>query len=112
MNKEIVIWKSYDGKSAENVDEKAGPFVSKSREATQDTDLEQNGASLNIHLETSTTKHSSSYRESPKSLANQNHDVTLIDIKSEEEFDEDFRKLILKDKMIDIRNKLEPDIIA
>ena len=43
--------------------------TSKSREATQDTDLEQNGASLNIHLETSTTKHSSSYRESPKSLA-------------------------------------------
>ena len=45
--------------------------TSKSREATQDTDLEQNGASLNIHLETSTTKHSSSYRESPKSLADQ-----------------------------------------
>ena len=34
-----------------------------------------------------------------KSLANQNHDVTLIDIKSEEEFDEDFRKLILKDNI-------------
>ena len=45
--------------------------TSKSREATQDTDLEQNGASLNIHLETSTTKHSSSYRESPKSLVDQ-----------------------------------------
>ena len=45
--------------------------TSKSREATQDTDLEQNGASLNIHLETSTTKHSSSYRESPKRLADQ-----------------------------------------
>ena len=45
--------------------------TSKSREATQDTDLEQNGASLNIHMETSTTKHSSSYRESPKSLVDQ-----------------------------------------
>ena len=45
--------------------------TSKLREATQDTDLEQNGPSLNIHLETLTTKHSSSYRESQKSLVGQ-----------------------------------------